>query len=205
MVAGPLLAGAVFAFTSATSADRIVLRDGTSIETRGAVKLDGRQAVYTDLSGRLVAMRVEEIDLARTKALVGAVATSSARTLPPPAPPVLRLTDADVGHVADGDPGGAATAGEVPIVTLYSTSWCGWCRRSRDLMTALGIPFVEKDVEHDSQAAAEKYRLAGPRAGVPVLVRGDQVVQGFSEATLRSWAPRAAPPRAASTPSTPEH
>ncbi len=193
-VAGPLLAAALFAFAAATSADRIVLRDGKTIETRGAVKLDTRQAVYTDLSGRLVALRLEEIDLARTQAL-NAPSQVAPVTAPPvaqkPKPPVLRLTDADVGHVVDGDGGQTTEAGSAPIVTLYSTSWCGWCRKSRDLMQSLGIRFVEKDVERDGQAAAEKLRLAGPAAGVPVFVRGNQVVQGFNEATLRSWAPAA--------------
>jgi len=108
-----------------------------------------------------------------------------------PKPPVLRLTDADVGHVAeapresvDGEPAPA------PVVTFYSTTWCGWCRKSRQLMQSLGIAFVEKDVESDPRAAAEKSRLA-PGSGVPVLVRGGEVVRGYSEATIRSWAPAA--------------
>lgn len=207
IAAGLLLATALLALPTAASADKLMLRDGQTIETRGAVKLDSRRAVYTDLSGRLVSLRIEEVDVARTTAPpTPAQAAAAAK----PKPPVLRLTDADVGHLADppadvGHPTDAPAdtdadtdaptssetatdAAPPPVVTLYSTSWCGWCRKSRQLMQALGIAFVEKNVESDPRAAAEKDRLA-PGFGVPVLVRGGEVMRGYNEETIRSWAP----------------
>ena len=192
-----LLAGVALALPAAAFADRIVLKDGQTIETRGAVKLESRRAVYTDLSGRLVALRIEEVDVARTTA-PGAtpmgVATSPVPdpAVAPPKAPVLRLTDADVGHIEDRADAAAPGAAPAPIVTLYSTTGCGWCRKSRQLLQSLGIAFVERDVESDPRAAAEKSRLA-PGSGVPVLVRGGEVVRGFSEATIRSWAPAVKP------------
>ncbi len=185
IAAGLLFAGALFALPAASSADRLVLRDGQAIETRGAVKLDGRRAIYTDLTGRLVALRIEEVDVARTTAPPVPAPTAAAAQ---PKPPVLRLTDADVGHPAAATTEGGPDLAPPPVVTLYSTSWCGWCRKSRQLLQSLGIAFVEKDVESDPRAAAEKSRLA-PGSGVPVLVRGGEVVRGYSEATIRSWAP----------------
>jgi glutaredoxin len=190
-----LLAGVTLAFPVAAPADRIVLQDGQTIETRGPVKLESRQAVYTDLSGRLVALRIEEVDVARTTAPVAppkglATAPAPDPTVAQPKAPVLRLTDADVGHIEDRAGADAPGAAPAPIVTLYSTTWCGWCRKSRQLLQSLGIAFVERDVESDPRAAAEKSRLA-PGSGVPVLVRGGEVVRGFSEATIRSWAPAA--------------
>jgi glutaredoxin len=196
IAAGLVVAGAFFTLPAASSADRLVLRDGQMIETRGAVKLDSRRAIYTDLSGRLVALRIEEIDVARTTAPPtppaqkdAALSPTPAPAVAPPKPPIFRLTDADVGHLEDA-PAGMAAADAAParVVTLYSTSWCGWCRKSRQLMQALGIAFVEKNVESDPRAAAEKDRLA-PGAGVPVLVRGGEVVRGYNEETIRSWAP----------------
>ena len=195
IAAGLLLATALLALPTAASADKLVLRDGQTIETRGAVKLDSRRAVYTDPSGRLVSLRIEEVDVARTMA---PPAPAQAAAAVQPKPPVLRLTDADVGHPTDAPadtdadaPTSAETATDAapaPVVTLYSTSWCGWCRKSRQLMQALGITFVEKNVESDPRAAGEKDRLA-PGFGVPVLVRGGEVVRGFNEETIRSWAP----------------
>ena len=195
IAAGLLLATALLALPTAASADKLVLRDGQTIETRGAVKLDSRRAVYTDPSGRLVSLRIEEVDVARTMA---PPAPAQAAAAVQPKPPVLRLTDADVGHPTDAPadtdadaPTSAETATDAapaPVVTLYSTSWCGWCRKSRQLMQALGITFVEKNVESDPRAAGEKDRLA-PGFGVPVLVRGGEVVRGYNEETIRSWAP----------------
>ena len=203
IAAGLLLATALLALPTAAPADKLMLRDGQTIETRGAVKLDSRRAVYTDLSGRLVSLRIEEVDVTRTTA---PPAPAQAVAAVQPKPPVLRLTDADVGHPtdapadidtdadadADADaPTSSETATDAappPVVTLYSTSWCGWCRKSRQLMQALGITFVEKNVESDPRAAAEKDRLA-PGFGVPVLVRGGEVVRGYNEETIRSWAP----------------
>ena len=195
IAAGLLLATALLALPTAAPADKLMLRDGQTIETRGAVKLDSRRAVYTDPSGRLVSLRIEEVDVTRTTA---PPAPAQAVAAVQPKPPVLRLTDADVGHPTDAPadtdadaPTSAETATDAapaPVVTLYSTSWCGWCRKSRQLMQALGIAFVEKNVESDPRAAAEKDRLA-PGFGVPVLVRGGEVVRGYNEETIRSWAP----------------
>ncbi|MEO8195484.1 MAG: glutaredoxin family protein [Thermoanaerobaculia bacterium] len=191
-----LLAAVVASLPASAFADQLVLRDGTTVATRGAVKFDSRRAIYTDPLGHLVALRIEEVDVARTTALLAPPAKSSPAATPAqprvpvkPKAPVLRLTDADVGHVTDAAGAPAADAAEAPVVTLYSTSWCGWCRKSRNLMQSLGIAFVERDVERDSAAAAAKARLAGPAAGVPVLERGGEVVRGFDEATIRSWAP----------------
>lgn len=209
LAVGLLCAGTLTGLPGAAAADRLILRDGQTIETRGAVKLDSRRAIYTDLTGRLVALRIEEVDVARTTA---PPAPSPAAAAAKPRPPVLRLTDADVGHPEDPSagvealvdppadveqpavaptdvaPAKAPDAAPAPVVTLYSTSWCGWCRKSRGLMQSLGIAFVERDVEADPRAAAEKARLA-PGYGVPVLVRGGEIQRGFNEATIRSWAP----------------
>ena len=68
-------------------------------------------------------------------------------------------------------------------VIVYSTAWCGYCRKVKAWLTQKGIAFTEKDVERDPGAAAElaqKAAAAGvqPR-GVPVIdARGTQVL-GF--------------------------
>lgn len=88
---------------------------------------------------------------------------------------------------------GEASAGAGPRaaegeVILYATSWCGACRAARAYLEDKGIPFVEKDIEKDSAAAAEllkKARAAGISAsGVPVLDVGGTLMQGFDAAKL---------------------
>ncbi len=39
-------------------------------------------------------------------------------------------------------------------ITMYSTSWCGYCRRLKAALKSAGIPFDEVDIESDDAAAA---------------------------------------------------
>lgn len=69
-------------------------------------------------------------------------------------------------------------------VVLYSTSWCGYCRQTREYLKKKKVAFVERDVEKDEGAAEELSRkavAAGVRPqGVPVLdVRG-KLILGYS-------------------------
>ncbi|MGB8328941.1 MAG: glutaredoxin family protein [Polyangiales bacterium] len=64
-------------------------------------------------------------------------------------------------------------------VVMYSTDWCGVCRRARQYFEQEGIPFVEHDVDRDPQARAD-YLLLNPRRSVPTIKIGDEVVIGFS-------------------------
>jgi len=81
-------------------------------------------------------------------------------------------------------------AGGSAAVVLYSTSWCPACRTARDYLTKHRIPFVEKDIEQDREAAAEllqKARAAGISAsGVPVLEVRGTLMQGFDPRKLNT-------------------
>ncbi len=67
-----------------------------------------------------------------------------------------------------------------PRVELYSTSWCPYCKKAANFFRARGIPFVEYDIEKDSQAARRKQQLDS-RRGVPFAVINGVGVSGFSE------------------------
>jgi len=66
-------------------------------------------------------------------------------------------------------------------VILYSTSWCGYCKRARKYMAAKGIAYSEYDIEKDAIAKSRYQRAGG--VGVPFLVRGDDIQRGFSRAS----------------------
>ncbi len=70
----------------------------------------------------------------------------------------------------------------VPIV-MYSTTWCGVCKRARAYFREKRIEFEEHDVDEDPQARAE-YEVLNPRRSVPTLKIGDEVVVGFSAAAV---------------------
>lgn len=70
----------------------------------------------------------------------------------------------------------------VAQVTMFTTTWCGYCKRARAYLNKMGIPFVEYDVERDEFGKREYKKLNG--RGVPVILVGDQRMNGFSEPSL---------------------
>ena len=173
-------------FATAAPADVLVLRDGSRLETRGTWTEKGRQLVFTDPSGKLASIRLDLVDLDASRAATAKAAEPQA---PEPAPQledrpvVLVLKDTDLGLGSDPD-----LSGPPADVVLYATSWCGWCRKTRELFAELGVAFVERDVEASQAARLERNRLAGGD-GVPVVDwRGREVVRGFSESQFRELA-----------------
>ena len=73
----------------------------------------------------------------------------------------------------------ADTGTEALDIVLYSTSWCGYCRKARAWLTANGIPYVEKDIEKDRVAHSEYQRLGKGYSGVPLLSVNGAVIRGF--------------------------
>lgn len=71
----------------------------------------------------------------------------------------------------------AAPAGD--RLVMYSTQWCGYCKKARRYFRAEGIPFTEKDIEASQQARAEYQKLGGT-GGVPLIVQGRRTMQGFN-------------------------
>lgn len=70
-----------------------------------------------------------------------------------------------------------------PEVIMYSTAWCGYCRKAREFFAANGIRYVEYDIEKNAAAFSEHRRLGGK--GVPLITVGDDVVKGYNEPVLR--------------------
>ena len=58
-------------------------------------------------------------------------------------------------------------------VTMYSTTWCGYCFRLKKLMQGEGIDFAEVDIERDEQAADLVMQANGGNRTVPTLVFAD--------------------------------
>jgi mycoredoxin len=63
----------------------------------------------------------------------------------------------------------AATA----AVTMYSTTWCGYCNRLKKLMQREGIEFAEVDIEVTEGAADLVMAANGGNRTVPTLVFAD--------------------------------
>jgi mycoredoxin len=58
-------------------------------------------------------------------------------------------------------------------VTMYSTTWCGYCQRLKAQMGRAGIEYVEVDIEQDPEAAAFVESVNGGNQTVPTLLFAD--------------------------------
>jgi len=55
------------------------------------------------------------------------------------------------------------------VVTMYSTTWCGYCRRLKSQLDREGIAYVEVNIEHDPAAAEFVMGVNGGNQTVPTL------------------------------------
>ena len=58
-------------------------------------------------------------------------------------------------------------------VTMYTTTWCGYCVRLKKLMQIEGISFAEVDIETDAAAADLVANANGGNRTVPTLIFAD--------------------------------
>ncbi len=87
------------------------------------------------------------------------------------------------------------TRADQPKVIVYSTAWCGFCKKAKAWLTARNVPFEAKDVEAEPEAAEElqgKKEAAGMggQGGVPVIDVGGQLIVGFDVPALERLFPK---------------
>ncbi|WP_404381288.1 mycoredoxin [Knoellia locipacati] len=58
-------------------------------------------------------------------------------------------------------------------VTMYSTTWCGYCRRLSSQMDREGIAYDVVDIERDEDAAVYVMQVNGGNQTVPTVVFPD--------------------------------
>jgi glutaredoxin len=139
-----------------------------------------------DVSEVLKAGKAQAKELSREAFETGAMAQ-----LPPGESSVWPRTSGGVAPAPDEPPPAASPASAgAPVVTIYGTSWCGACKAARQYLSARKIPFADKDIERDAEAARELQtkatRLGVPADRVPILdVRGRLLV-GFDKARLEA-------------------
>lgn len=121
----------------------------------------------------------------------------------PPADANLRVAPLGRGAPADAaaqDPLPNAlrqTAARFPV-TLYSSADCPPCEAGRKLLLQRGVPFTEKLIVSEDDAAALQ-RTLGSRT-VPTLTIGTQALRGLSESEWASYLDLAGYPRESQLP-----
>lgn len=68
--------------------------------------------------------------------------------------------------------------GKTDKVTMYSTSWCGYCKKARNYFLSNNIAFEEYDVETTNKGKNDYEKLGG--GGVPIILMGNKRMNGFS-------------------------
>ena len=55
------------------------------------------------------------------------------------------------------------------MITMYSTQWCGYCRRLKSQLDREGIEYTIVDIEHDEVAAEFVMSVNGGNQTVPTV------------------------------------
>ena len=66
-----------------------------------------------------------------------------------------------------------------PVVKMYATDWCPYCKQAREYFARNGVPYVELDIEKSETAKSEHKSIGG--RGIPVILVGNERMNGFSE------------------------
>lgn len=66
-------------------------------------------------------------------------------------------------------------------IIMYSTNWCGYCQRARNLFERKGIAPLEIKVDEEPGARAAMLEKTGGRRTVPQIFIGEHHVGGYDE------------------------
>ena len=139
---------ALFLWAQASSADWLVMKDGSRIETQGAWKVQGTLILFEIQGGTLASIRRRDVDLdASRQVTTEAESASETRSRPvtpvPKKKAILVLTDADVSHPkassasSEREATGEGTDAIPPNGDVTVTSW-----NTSDLSNGNGIRIV---------------------------------------------------------------
>ena len=72
--------------------------------------------------------------------------------------------------------------GAAPLVQIYTTKSCGYCKLLRRYLNARNIPYADYDIDANPDAR-RAFHAAGAQ-GVPLVVIGAQRIQGFNPVAI---------------------
>ncbi len=65
-------------------------------------------------------------------------------------------------------------------VTIYTTTYCPYCRQAEKFLHDKGVPFKQVDVTEDEATRAKLVELTGQRT-VPQIFIGEESIGGYSD------------------------
>jgi glutaredoxin 3 len=68
-----------------------------------------------------------------------------------------------------------------PNIVMYSTAFCGYCQRARNLFERKGVDVREIKVDEDPKDRATMLERSGGRRTVPQIFIGERHVGGYDD------------------------
>jgi glutaredoxin len=139
----------------------------------------------------------DEIDAAllRRQASVEQPVIVAKAAEPPPPAPAIAASGAAAADAARRRERDLKVAMERVNVTVYSTTWCGVCKRAKSWLSANGIAYSDRDVEASDDARREQL-AKNPKGGVPTIDVDGDVMVGFGPSHMQEMLRTAAERRA---------
>lgn len=69
----------------------------------------------------------------------------------------------------------------MPNIVMYSTAFCGYCQRARNLFERKGVEVREIKIDEDPQEREIMLQRSGGRRTVPQIFIGERHVGGFDD------------------------
>lgn len=82
---------------------------------------------------------------------------------------------------SDGTNGSGPGAGEGPGVVVYTTDFCGWCERAKELLAARGIAYREERIPRTPEGRERLEAIVPGARSFPQIVIDGRTVGGYRE------------------------
>jgi len=69
-------------------------------------------------------------------------------------------------------------------VVVYTTSWCGWCRKTLAFLTKEGVPYENRDIEANDMWRDELEEKTGSTS-IPVVEIDGELIRGYNPARMQ--------------------
>ena len=66
-------------------------------------------------------------------------------------------------------------------VRIYTTTYCGYCARAKELLKSKGVAYEEIDVTGDDESRERLVEMSGGRRTVPQIFIGELHVGGYRD------------------------
>ncbi len=67
---------------------------------------------------------------------------------------------------------------------MYSTNWCGYCKKAREYINSLGANLIEYNIEEDKSRGDEMLKKSGSRS-IPVIDVEGIIIRGYSPGMIK--------------------